>query len=415
MRLYEYEAKKIFKLNGIPIPKQYGVIKNIDELKKIIIEFPAMLKAQVLSGGRGKQGGVVKVENFNEAKTNAEKIFSLKINGYPVQSILIEEAVSPISSFYVGITMNPSNYKNTIMVSSKGGVDIEKIAQEEPQSILKKEIDNNDLVISKKEINKFLSKKFKNLTNVIQILYNIYQKYDCKLAEINPLFEVEKGVVAVDAKIVLDDNALYRQAELLDMIGIKECRHDNAEMTMNEKRASLFGFPYIDLLPKETKKEPNKLYVGLVPGGAGYGILAIDEVVNIGTRFFNGKVVPINFMDSGGGPSLTEVMEMFNLLMDNEMVDVIITSRFGGISSCDIFIRGLVQCLRKRYEEGKRIVPIYGRMVGTDLPSAKKYLEEAKAETPEPLKNLNIVVGNQMIMADVIRNAISCMMNKKTG
>jgi succinyl-CoA synthetase beta subunit len=111
-------------------------------------------------------------------------------------------------------------------------------------------------------------------------------------------------------------------------------------------------------------------------------------------------------MDSGGGPPQNRVAEMFHLLMDYPVVDLIVTSRFGGISSCDIFIRGMVQAVKERYESGKRMVPVFGRMVGTDLPNARAFLEKAKAENPEALQNVTIYVGNQRIMADVIREGI---------
>ena len=135
------------------------------------------------------------------------------------------------------------------------------------------------------------------------------------------------------------------------MLGISENRHDVAERTKNELRAQAAGFPYLDLLPENFKKDPQKLYVGLVPGGAGYGIFSIDEVATIGKRFFNDRVVPVNFMDSGGGPTQSRVSEMFHLLMDYPVVDLIITSRFGGISSCDIFIRGLIKAVEERYKK----------------------------------------------------------------
>lgn len=208
---------------------------------------------------------------------------------------------------------------------------------------------------------------------------------------------------------MLDDNALFRQNTLLESLNITEKRHDVAERTKNELRAQTAGFPYIDLLPEKYIKDPKKLYVGLVPGGAGYGIFSIDEVATIGERYFQDRVIPVNFMDSGGGPTQNRVAEMFNLLMDYSLVDVIITSRFGGISSCDIFIRGLVKAVVDRHEKGLRMVPIFGRMVGTDLPSARTYLEKEKHEHPEALKDVHIVVGNQRIMADVIREGIEKM------
>jgi succinyl-CoA synthetase beta subunit len=247
----------------------------------------------------------------------------------------------------------------------------------------------------------------KNLKDVIAKVYSAFQKYDCKVAEINPLIITPDGPVAADAKIVLDDNGLFRQTGLFKLLGIQEVRHDVSEPTRNEVRARQTGFLYVDLLPEHHRKDPDKLYVGLVPGGAGYGIFSIDEVANIGERFFGSRVVPVNFMDSGGGPTLKSVAEMFHLLMDYDIVDLIITSRFGGISSCDTFIRGLVECLRQRHREGKRMLPVYGRMVGTDLPSARDYLEKANRESPEALKDMHITVGNQTIMAEIIRQGIA--------
>ena len=245
------------------------------------------------------------------------------------------------------------------------------------------------------------------LAEIIQKVYSFYQEADTKICEINPLIITPKGPVAADAKIILDDNGLYRQSKILETLGITGKRHDAAELTKNEQKAQEYGFKYVDLLPEDAPKDPEKIYVGLVPGGAGYGIFSIDEVANIGNRFFQDKAVPVNFMDSGGGPSQHQVAQMFHLLMDYDKVDLIITSRFGGISSCDIFIRGLIEALRERHAQRKRTVPVYGRMVGTDLPSAREYLEKAKAETPEPLRETTIIVGNQRIMADVIKDAIN--------
>jgi succinyl-CoA synthetase beta subunit len=253
------------------------------------------------------------------------------------------------------------------------------------------------------------------LLRVITELYAAFQRFDAKVCEINPLLLTNKGLIAADAKIVLDDNALYRQTEIFELLGIGEKRHDIAEPSRNELRAMAAGFPYVDLLPEGTEKDPDKLYVGLVPGGAGYGIFSIDEVANIGNKYFEGKVIPVNFMDSGGGPPQDRVAEMFHLLMDYSLVDLIITSRFGGISSCDVFIRGLVQCLKERHESKARVLPVHGRMVGTDLPSAHAFLERAREEMPEILKELHIVIGNQMIMADVIKEGLEKGFERKAN
>jgi len=423
MKLYEYEAKKVFEKMDISIPKQYGVIHSIKEIDEINLEFPIMFKSMVLVGGRGKAGGIKKAKNIEEARKIANDLFKLRIKGFPVDCILLEEVVEETGACYVGITMDPTTFNNVVIVSAYGGVDIEQIALEKPQEILKKEIPDNSIVLSKTisaELASFLATNLKSkkdlkktFADIISKVYITYQRFDARLCEINPLIITDDGVVAADAKLVLDDNALFRQVELLELLSIKEKRHDVAERTKNELRAQAAGFPYIDLLSETHTKDPKKLYVGLIPGGAGYGIFSIDEVATIGKRYFKDRVLPVNFMDSGGGPTQNRVAEMFHLLMDYPIVDLVITSRFGGISSCDIFIRGMVQAVKERYESGKRMIPIFGRMVGTDLPSARTYLEKAKIENPDAMKNVTIYVGNQKIMADVIREGIEKAFNSK--
>jgi succinyl-CoA synthetase beta subunit len=420
MRLYENEAKELFIENGIPVPKQYGVIHAAAELEALDAHYPLILKALVLVGGRGKAGAIKKANDRREAKTKAEEIFKLGVKGYGVKSLLVEEAVEELGACYIGATMDPANFNNVLIASASGGVDIETVAKESPAAIHRIEVTENENTLVGKETKELATKlmqelpeRVRTVTNTNQLakiidkVYEVYQEVDAKICEINPLIITPDGPIAADAKIVLDDNALYRQGKLLETLGIAGKRHDAAELTQNERKAQEYGFKYVDLLPENAPKNPEKIYVGLVPGGAGYGIFSIDEVANIGRRFFQDKAVPVNFMDSGGGPSQDQVAQMFHLLMDYDKVDLIVTSRFGGISSCDIFIRGLVEALRERHAQGKRTVPVYGRMVGTDLPSAREYLARAKAETPEPLKEMTIIVGNQRIMADVIKDAIN--------
>ncbi|MCD6218346.1 hypothetical protein J7L05_10900 [bacterium] len=418
MRLYENEAKKVFQTEGIEVPAQYGITCTADDIKLHAddFQFPIMIKSLVLVGGRGKAGGIKKADSADDASKLASEMLGLKIKGYPVEILMLENAVEEIGACYVGVTMNPANYNVIMMVSPSGGVDIEQVAKENPEAILKIELPNNDKELPDDIAAKFAEflakgidggeKHLDKLKNIIAKTFATFQKYDCKVAEINPLIITPDGPVAADAKMVLDDNALYRQSDILNILGIKETRHDVSEPTKNEVRAREGGFIYVDLLDEDFKKDPEKLYVGLVPGGAGYGIFSIDETANVGERFFDDRVVPVNFMDSGGGPKLKGVIEMFSLLMDYEIVDLIITSRFGGISSCDTFIRGLIECIRQRKKEGKRVLPVYGRMVGTDLPGARDFLENAKRETPDELKDMHIYVGNQIIMAEVIKEGI---------
>ena len=426
MRLYENEAKQLFAEKGIPVPRQYGVIHSALELEGLNAHYPLILKALVLVGGRGKAGGIKKAKDQGEAKAKSEEIFKLGVKGYPVKTLLVEEAVDQLAACYVGVTMDPLTFNNVVIASAAGGVDIETVARDTPRAIHRIEIPGNESKLPPSLVTELARKlveelpasvraiaSTEELAEIISNVYSLYQEADAKICEINPLIITPNGPVAADAKIVLDDNALYRQVKLLEPLGITDKRHDAAEMTTNERKAQANGFKYVDLLPEDAPKDPKKIYVGLVPGGAGYGIFSIDEVANIGDRFFGGRVIPVNFMDSGGGPSQHQVAQMFHLLMDYDKVDLIITSRFGGISSCDIFIRGVVEALRERHAQGKRIIPIYGRMVGTDLPSAREYLEKAKAETPEALREMTIMVGNQVIMADVIKDGINGIFTAK--
>ena len=425
MRLYENEAKQVFAREGIAVPRAAGVFDNAAAVGKAVgTDAPVMLKALVLTGGRGKAGGVRRAAGPTEAVSVASDLLGRRIGGYPVERLLVEEAVEATGgAAYVGVTMNPADFNVTVIVSPAGGVDIEQVARESPDKILRVELAGNEAELPDAEASRlaaFLASGLAGgpaqagaLKAVVSNVYAAFQKYDCKVAEINPLLLTGSGPVAADAKIVLDDNGLFRQGGLFRLLGLTTARHDVSEPTRNEVRARAAGFRYVDLLPEDHVKDPSKLYVGLVPGGAGYGIFSIDEVGNVGDRFFGGRVVPVNFMDSGGGPTVAMVAEMFDLLFDYEPVDLVITSRFGGISSCDVFIRGLVGCLRARRRAGKRVVPVVGRMVGTDLPSAREFLERAKRETPAELEDMHITVGNRKIMAEVIREGIRYAFDRK--
>ncbi|OLS23489.1 MAG: Succinyl-CoA ligase [ADP-forming] subunit beta [Candidatus Heimdallarchaeota archaeon LC_3] len=433
MKLYENEAKKLFSKFNVPIPKQIAVIKSIEELEVLDLKYPIILKVLVLSGGRGKVGGIKKAYNLEEAIKNSKELFQLSIQGYKVKKILIEEAIQILDELYVSILTDPATFDVTILASSIGGVDVETKAKTSPEQFFKYKILKNDKELNKEDSNRVFKffennlQKYENSTLIaqniaitIKNLFSCFQNIDARVCEINPLIisnDENKSILAVDAKIILDDNALYRQSAILSYLGQDPTkkRHDVSEQTKFEARASENEIPYIDLINQVSAeaKDADTLYVGLVPGGAGYGIFSIDEVVNVSKKYFpNQTIIPINFMDSGGGPTLQKVAEMFHLLMDG-ISDIIITSRFGGISSCDIFIQGLILSIKERYSLKKRVIPVYGRMVGTDLPSAIVFYEKAKQESPKALKNLHIIVGNQKIMADIIKDGLEYGLNQK--
>lgn len=415
MRLYEFEAKHLLAREGIAIPEQFGIAGSVHAARARFVEFPAVVKAQVLIGGRGKAGGVRRVDSRAALVRATRDILNLAIGGLPVERVAIEQAVDHDNALYLGVVDNPRIGAATLILGREGGVDIEEVARTRPESILRMDLDPWTMGLPSKLLKRlaqFLAPAVHNthvreaVVDLANTLVHAYARYDCTLLEINPVLITAAGPIAADAKAVLDNNALYRQRELLAELEIAGKRHDNAEPTAREVRAANRGFAYVDLLPEHALRERGKVYVGLVPGGAGYGIFAIDEVRNIGDRIEKNRFVPLNFMDSGGGPTRAAVHEMFSLILDHPLVDLVITSRFGGISSCDIFVQGLVECLRARSQANKRLVPICGRMVGTDLPAARTYLERARRETPGPLKDLHLVSGNEMIMADVIREAL---------
>ncbi len=423
MRLYESEAKQVFAREGIPVPRAFGVVRSPEEFDGLAVEYPAMVKALVLIGGRGKAGGVRKVKDAAEGRAAVADILSKTIKGFPVEAVLVEQVAPEQGAAYLGVTTDPGDFELVLIASPSGGVEIETVAKEHPEQILKLKMHDNPRALPEalaEEATDFVARGLhaddaqrQAIGGLLRKLFATFQAYDCKVAEINPMLLVPGGAIAADAKIVLDDNALYRHRDLFEVLGVTDKRHDVAEPSANETRAAEAGFTYVDLLPADAVKDPDTLYVGLVPGGAGYGIFSIDEVVNVGRRYFDGKVVPLNFMDSGGGPSVAKVAKMFDLLMDHPLVDLIVTSRFGGISSCDTFVRGLIDCLRSRHAAGRRIVPVHGRMVGTDLPSARSSLQLALQETPEPLADMHIVVGNQKIMFEVIRDGVQAAWDKR--
>jgi succinyl-CoA synthetase beta subunit len=425
VRLYEHEAKRVLADQGVRIPHRYGLVSTPAAFDRLKVRCPVMVKAQVLIGGRGKAGGICRVGSGDEARSAVSRILSMRIGGCEVRSVLVEEALESSAACYLGVTMNPASFNTVVIAGTSGGVDIEEAARTRPESILRVELPENPETLpgeSARRLASFLAGSGPGATalepplaEVASEIYAAYRKHDGTVLEVNPLLITSRGPVAADAKMVIDDNALYRQGELLVRLRIAGKRHEDAESTDRERRASAAGFPYVDLLPKDAPRRPGKVYVALVPGGAGYGIFAVDEVTGIGEKFFGGRIVPVNFMDSGGGPTREGVAEMFSLLMDWPLVDLIITSRFGGISSCDVFIRGLVDCLRRRRSLKKRVVPVYGRMVGTDLSSARAFLESARRETPEALSELSMVVGNREIMAEVIRAGLADYLTRVEG
>ena len=366
MRLYEHEGKAFFKKFKIPT-SEGKVVTNPDDAVNIATQlgYPVVLKAQVLTGGRGKAGGGRVCRDEPEVKISAQHILNLTIKGYPVEKLLVEPALDIEREIYLGVTIDRANYKLVLIGCAEGGVEIEETARTNPEKIVKIPFEIDDPVYAYHGIQmaKALGLSGNDLKFVSDItvrLFNLFKKLDAKVAEINPLVRTRDGKwLAADARIALDDDAMFRHPEVAEM-GIG-ARHEEGELTEREKLARKWGIPYVDL-------EGN---IGMFPGGAGFGIVGNDFI-----HHYGGK--PANFMDSGGGPTPDRIAKMLVLLDENPQVKAIFGARFGGISRCDDFAKGVVQFLR----EHGLTKPMVVRMTGNKWEEGLKIFEQARTETP---------------------------------
>lgn len=390
MRLYEFEAKELFKEGGINIPD--GILierpEEIDEIPTDL-EYPLVIKTQVLIGGRGKEGGIKFAENREELEDICDELYDIKIRGYDVSSLLIEEKIEHTDELYLGVTIDRVNYRVVLIASTRGGVNIEGVAREKPQDIkrLLKRIDDNLHIYEVRSLIHslgFSGKALLTISDALYKLYEIFMRYEAKLVEINPLALLEDGTsIALDARMSVDEDSLFRHPEL-ERFNLKD-RHEEGEMTEREKSARDLKIPYLDL-------DGN---IGMFPGGAGFGIMGIDFI-----NYFGGK--PANFMDSGGGPSPERLADMLELLNENEKIDAIFGARFGGVSRCDDFARGLVIFL----EDNELRVPMALRMTGNMWREGLEILRKAMEENPERFKNIELY-GIETPIEEVCKRAIA--------
>ena len=374
MRLFEFEAKRLFAEKKIPVPNGI-VVTSPEEATAAVRELggEAILKVQILSGGRGKAGGIKKADSPDQAFGLAEELFAATIKDYPIKQILVDPLYEIKKEYYLGVTIDRANYKLVFISSPSGGVDIEEIARTSPDKIFKESFEINEKMYSfqafgiAKKLG-FTGDLLKKAVPIIKGLYDVFKAYDCKLAEINPLVETTDGELwAADARVSVDDDSLFRHKELSEM-GIEK-RHEEGEMTEREQLARESGIPYLDLDGD----------IGMFPGGAGFGIMGNDFI-----HYYGGK--PANFMDSGGGPSPERLAKMLILLDENPNVKAIFGARFGGISRCDDFAKGVITFLR---EHGLS-KPMVCRMTGNMWQEGVKMFEQAKKETPEVFEKIEI-------------------------
>ena len=313
MKLKEYEAKAILEKAGISIPRGILVKKGEDFLVSPDIK-EAAVKAQVEVAGRGKAGGILMAENARIRETT-EELFRASIKGVPVEEILIEEKLQIQHEYYLSITIDRSKKAPVILFTTEGGVDIEEVAQKNPDAIKKTTIYPLLSAVPGYTLRYLLNGAPGEIGAVIQKLYSVFRSKDALLAEINPLVMTADGLYAADAKLILDDNALARQ-------GIKE----NRDLSDRERQAAAHGFSFVEL-------DGN---IGVIGNGAGLTMATVDLINRTGGR-------PANFLDVGGGADRVRVAHAVRLLGSMPDVTVIIVNLLGGITRCDEVAAGIIE------------------------------------------------------------------------
>ena len=375
MNLHEYQGKEILASFGVGV--QRGLVAQtadeaVEAAKKLTETTGTgwhVIKAQIHAGGRGKGGGVKLAKNLDEVKSIADQIIGMQLvtpqtppEGKPVHQVLIAEDVyypgeSEPSEFYVSVLLNRSTGRNMIMYSTEGGMDIEAVAEETPHLIFTEEIDPavgiQGFQARKVAFNLGLSgKAFKEMTKFITALYTAYVESDSSLFEINPVLKTsDDRIIAVDAKVTLDDNALYRHKDYAEL-------RDKREENSVEVEAGEVGLNYVDL-------DGN---VGCMVNGAGLAMATMDLIKQAGGS-------PANFLDVGGTADAARVETAFRLILKDPAVEAILVNIFGGIVRCDRVAQGIVDAYKNMGDAIK--VPIIVRLQGTNADIAKELIDSS--------------------------------------
>ena len=365
MKIHEYQAKEILKKFNVPVP--IGKIAfSVDEAVAVAKEIPGkvkVVKAQIHAGGRGKGGGVKVAKGIPEVKKYAKQILGMNLvthqtgpEGKTVKRLLIEQGVNIDKEMYVGITLDRAQSKNVVMVSTEGGVEIEKVAAETPEKILKETVDPG-VGLQAYQARKLAfglglqGVQFKNAVKFLIALYKAYDSTDASIAEINPLVVTKEGdVIALDAKMNFDDNALYRHKDIMEY-------RDFEEEEPLEIEASKYDLNYIKL-------DGN---VGCMVNGAGLAMATMDIIKLAGGE-------PANFLDVGGGANKETVANGFKIILSDTNVKAILINIFGGIVRCDRVAQGVINAVK----EVKVDVPIVIRLEGTNAIEAGELLQKSK-------------------------------------
>ena len=355
MNIHEYQAREILRAHGVPVPPG-EIATTSEEAERIAAEYGGMVvvKAQVHAGGRGKAGGVKLAVDAGDAREKAEAILGIEIKGLVVEKVLVAPAEDIETEAYLGIVMDRGSQSDVIMVSSEGGIDIEEVAATNPDAIQKLAVDARYGLLphqaSALAYGLYSDAKLaRQAARIIMQLYEAYRAAGCTLAEINPLISTPAGEVkAIDAKMNIDDNALFRLPDVAAM-------RDEAAEDPAERKAREAGLSYIQLDGD----------VGCCVNGAGLAMATMDLVKHYGGD-------PANFLDIGGSSNPDKVVTAFEIITSDPNVKSILFNIFGGITRCDDVANGIVEATR-RIEVG---LPIAIRLTGTNEDLAVEILKE---------------------------------------
>ena len=345
MRFFENIAKQIFNQEGIPILEGH-VAYSPEEAMTIASEMgvPVVIKAQVLTGGRGKAGGVKFANNPGEALKVADEILGMEIKGEKVKHLLIEKKAEILNEFFVTVSVDRGARKPVILASMEGGVEIENLAKTNPEKIIK--YYPNPLIeflpYEAREIARRMgvpSELISQMGDMIWKLYNVFEKYDADTAEINPLVSTPQGLIAADAKLVVENDALFRHQDLVERLHYKKKAVDFVQLDGD---------------------------IAVIGNGAGLTLTAMDMI-----KLNGGE--PATFLDIGGGASEQIIDQALNLVLSYEPVKVVFLNVLGGITKADDVARGVIKAL----EHCERKVPIVIRLTGTNEEEGQRILEEA--------------------------------------
>ncbi|HEY84456.1 MAG TPA: ADP-forming succinate--CoA ligase subunit beta [Chloroflexi bacterium] len=364
MKLHEYQSKRIFAKYGVPIPKG-EVAVSPTQAREIaqLLGGPVVVKSQVLVGGRGKAGGIKLAKSPEEAENYAEQILGMDIKGLTVETVLIDQAADIRKEIYLGIVIDRAVGKPVFIASSEGGVEIEEVAKTNPEAIIRQAVDPLLGLVDYQARNLAFElglrgKAIVAFVRIAQGLYKAFINSDASLAEINPLVVQGDGsLLAVDGKMVLDDNALFRHPDLAEM-------RDLQEEDESERIARLADLSFVKLDGE----------IGCMVNGAGLAMATMDIVKHYGSE-------PANFLDIGGGAKAEKVATALRIILADPKVKAILFNIFGGITRCDEVAKGILEALN----EVPTDIPMVARLVGTNYEEGRAILDAANFPSAQSL------------------------------